>query len=104
MAGEAGRGAGARRGDGNRGRTVRTRRGGRPGRSWAQARGGEAADRGNPGPGRAGTGDHDRRATPMVRGLRAEAGQQGLLSGDVPLAVWRRAGPGPKTALMAPLI
>ena len=34
----------------------------------------------------------------VVRGLRAEAGQQGPLPLDVPLAVWRRAGPGPATA------
>src|SRR5215213_5230291 len=98
MAGEAGGGTGARRGYGDRGRAVRTRRGGRPGRSRAPARRGEAAHRGAPGPDRAGAGDHGRRAPPVVRGLRADAGQQGPLPRDVPLAVWERAGPGPAVA------
>ena len=50
---------------------------------------------------RPGTGGRRGRASPLVRGLWARAGQQGPLPRDVPLAVRRRAGPGPAAARLS---
>src|SRR4051812_22072483 len=95
---EAGGGAGARRDHGDRGRAPRARRGGWPGGPRAEAQRGEAAHGGAPGPDGLGAGGRRGRALPLVRSLRARAGQQGPLPCDVPLPVRRRAGPGPTVA------
>src|SRR4051794_2081 len=95
---EAGGGAGARRDHGDRGRVSRARRGGGPGRPRAEAQRGEAAHGGAPGRDGLGASGRRGRALPLVRSLRASAGQQRLLPCDVPLSVRRRAGPGPAVA------
>src|SRR3954467_624925 len=98
MACEAGSGAGARRDDRDRGRAPRAWRGGWLGGPRAQAQRGQAAHGSAPGRDGFGAGGRGGRALPLVRSLRARAGQQGPLPRDVPLPVRRRAGPGPAGA------
>src|SRR3954454_12628905 len=98
MACETGGGTAARRDHGDRGRAPRAWRGGWLGRPRAEAQRGEAAHGGAPGRDGFGAGGRGGRALPLVRSLRARAGQQGSLPRDVPLLVRRRAGSGPAVA------